>query len=454
MIVMKFGGSSVANRAQIDKVLSIVAGRASRAPLVVCSAHKGITDALVSAAREAARGAFAPAGVIDRQAAIARDLGCDAGILAPFFAEIADLLRGISLVRELSPRSLDYVSSFGERMSVRVIADHFTRAGLPAQAFDVWDLGFVTDAVFGAARPLPGWEASMRRLVAERVRPGVVPVVTGFVGRTEAGEITTVGRNGSDLTATLLGAALGADEVEIWSDTDGVMTADPSVVKAARSIPAMRFDEAAELGYFGSRVLHPSTLLPAMEKSIPVRVLNTNRPDHPGTVIHHDAPAAGSAATSIAYKEGQIVATLTSTRMFGEAGFLGRVFEALGRHRVVVDMVATSEISVSFTTDRRERLEPALADLAALGECRVEGQRTLLVVVGRHLPERPGLGAAILQAVAEAGVNVEMVSYGMKSISLTMLIADADVGRAVGVLHRRLFEGSPRPSGLPLTGPA
>src|SRR5262245_37666121 len=159
MIVMKFGGSSVADRKQIEKVLAIVKSRAERAPLVVCSAHKGITDALVGAAREAARGVFAPERVVERQAAVARDLGCDEGLLAPFFAEITDLLRGISLVRELSPRSLDYVSSFGERMSVRVIADHFTRSGLPAQAFDVWDLGFVTDATFGAARPLPGWEA-------------------------------------------------------------------------------------------------------------------------------------------------------------------------------------------------------------------------------------------------------------------------------------------------------
>jgi aspartate kinase len=169
-------------------------------------------------------------------------------------------------------------------------------------------------------------------------------------------------------------------------------------------------------------------------------VLNTNRPDHPGTVIHHDAPEGTTLATSIAYKEGQTVVTLSSTRMFGEAGFLGRVFEALGRHKVVVDMVATSEISVSFTIDRRERLEPALADLAALGAFEVASGKTLLVVVGRKLAERAGLGAAILQAAADAGVNVEMVSYGMKSISLTMLIADADVANAVGVLHRRLFE--------------
>ena len=177
-----------------------------------------------------------------------------------------------------------------------------------------------------------------------------------------------------------------------------------------------------------------------MEKSIPVRVLNTNRADHPGTVIRKEAPEGPSAATSIAYKEGQIAVTLTSTRMFGEAGFLGRAFEVLGRHGVVADMVSTSEVSVSFTTDRRDPIDRALEDLERLGEVRVLGQKTLLVVVGRHLGERAGLGAMILKGMADAGVNVEMVSYGMRSISLTMLIADADVGRAVALLHRRLFE--------------
>ncbi|MFT3768732.1 MAG: aspartate kinase [Minicystis sp.] len=440
MIVMKFGGSSVAHRAQIEKVLAIVKSRAARAPLVVCSAHKGMTDALVNAAHEAARGVFAPEKVIHRQATIAKDAGCPDDLLAPFFAELTDLFRGISLVRELSPRSLDYVASFGERMSVRVIADLFERQGLPARAFDVFDLGFVTDATFGAARPRPGYEAEMKRLIEERVPAGVVPIVTGFIGKTTTGDITTVGRNGSDLTATLVGAAIGAEEVEIWSDTDGVMTADPSVVRAARSIPAMRFDEAAELAYFGSRVLHPSTLVPAMAKGIPVRVLNTNRPDHPGTVIHHDAPEAASLATCIAYKEGQIACAITSTRMFGEAGFLARAFEILGRHEVVVDMVATSEISVSFTTDRKDPLERALPELASIGEVQTESGKTLLVVVGRHLAERAGLGASILRAIADAGVNVEMVSYGRKSISLTMLIADRDVEKAVSVLHPRLFE--------------
>jgi aspartate kinase len=440
MMVMKFGGSSVADRRQIEKVLHIVRSRGERRPLVVSSAHKGMTDALIGAARDAARGQLTPERPIERQRGIARHLGCSDDLLAPFFTELTDLLRGLSLVRELSPRSLDYAASFGERMAVRCIADFFSRQGLPAQAFDVWDLGFITDAHFGAARPLPGYEATMKRLVGERVPEGVVPIVTGFVGKTQTGDITTVGRNGSDLTATLVGAALSAEEVEIWSDTDGVMTADPSVVNQARSIPAMRFDEAAELAYFGSRVLHPETLVPAMAQGIPVRILNTNRPDHPGTVLRDQAPEGERAATSIAYKEGQLAVTLRSPRMFGAAGFLGETFSLLGRHQVVVDMLATSEISVSFTTDKREPLERALPDLQKLGEVEVETGKTLLVVVGRTLATRKGLGAAILQAVASSGVNVEMVSYGRKSVSMTMLIADEAVSRAVSVLHQTLFE--------------
>lgn len=437
MIVMKFGGSSVANRKQIEKVLGIVRGRLEARPLVVSSAHKGITDALVAAGKAAASGTI-DRTPIDKQRAIARELGCDDTLLDPLFEQLGDLLRGISLVRELSPRSLDYVSSFGERMAVRVIADFFTREGLPTQALDVWELGFVTDAKFGAARPLEGWEQACRTAYAA-LPPDGVPLVTGFIGRTPLGEVTTVGRNGSDLTAALLGAALEAREVEIWSDTDGVMSADPSLVREARNIPFMKFDEAAELAYFGSRVLHPSTLLPAIRCNIPIRVLNTNRPEHPGTVIEQTPAHDPKGATSIAYKERQSVLLLRSTRMFGQVGFLARVFELLARHGVDVDMISTSEVSISLTCGDEAALRAALPDLQTLGECEVRSGKTILVVVGRHLPERPGIGARILQGVADAGVNVEMISYGLDSIALTMLIDDADIQKAVALLHRMLF---------------
>ncbi|HET6582885.1 MAG TPA: aspartate kinase [Nannocystaceae bacterium] len=438
---MKFGGSSVANREQIEKVLAIVRSYLDRQPIVVASAHKGITDALIDAARAAASGTDAGERVIARQTEIASSLGCDPELLAPFFVEIRDLLRGIKLVKELSPRSLDYISSFGERMSVRCIADFFARHGLPARAYDSWELGFVTDASFGRARPLPGLDVRMKAALADKVPGGVVPVVTGFVGSNEAGEITTVGRNGSDLTASLVGAAIEASEVQIWSDTDGVMTADPSVVANACSIPQMRFDEAAELAYFGSRVLHPSTLLPAMQKSIPVRVMNTNRPEHPGTVIEGTPTPNPRTVTSIAYKERQAVLTITSTRMFEQVGFLAEIFAVVSRHNIDVDMIATSEVSVSITSYNARGLEAALPELQRCGTCELFGGKTVLSIVGQHMAKTRGLGSRILHAVAETGANVEMMSFGMGSINFTVVIDDADIEKVVPALHRVLFEG-------------
>jgi aspartate kinase len=438
MLVMKFGGSSVANRAQIEKVMAIVAERREARPVVVSSAHKGVTDALVGAARAAAEGKHEPERVIDRQRAVADELGCDESLLAPLYAEITDLLRGISLVKELSPRSLDYVSSFGERMSVRCIADFFTRQALPAEAHDVWDLGFITDDAFGRARPIAGYEAGVKAAFAA-LPPGRIPIVTGFIGKTKAGEITTVGRNGSDLTCTLLAAALGASEAQIWTDTDGVMTADPTVVPSARNIPHMRFDEAAELAYFGSRVLHPSTLLPAMQAEIPVRVLNTNRPAHPGTVIQRIGPDNPNEITSIAYKERQLVLNVRAARMLGEAGFLARVFDVCARHQVVVDVVTTSEVSISLTAGETGPLERAAAELGDLGRVEILRDKTILAVVGQHLAERAGLGARILAAVAGAGVNVHMVSYAFGAINLSMVIDDAAIAKAVAILHGELF---------------
>ncbi|MFH1060686.1 MAG: aspartate kinase [Pseudomonadota bacterium] len=439
MIVMKFGGSSVADREQLLKVLDIVKGRLDRRPVVVCSAHKGMTDRLVRAAKNAVSRHFELPDVIDVQQEIAASLACPSDFMGELYQEFHDLMRGISLVRELSPRSLDYMMSFGERMSVRCIAQFFQSQGMKAQAYDVWDLGFITDANFGNARPLAGYEAEMLRLFAEKVPPDVVPIVTGFVGKTRDGDITTVGRNGSDLTATLLGAALAAEEVEIWTDTDGVMTSDPSVVPGARNIPQMRFDEAAELAHFGGRVLHPSTLLPAMQKGIPVRVLNTNQPQHPGTVIDQQGGAAAGLA-SIAYVEHQAVLTITTTSMLAQAGFLAAVFAVLASQGVVVDVIGTSEISVSLTTANLAQLEAALPELAKLGECRIITGKTVLAVVGRDLAQERRQVADILEAVASAGVRIDMLSLGLGSINFSMVIDDADIPKAVGTLHRMLFE--------------
>lgn len=439
MLVMKFGGSSVANRGQIEKVLEIVRGRRDQRPIVVSSAHKGVTDGLINAARAAANGEQIQHDVLAHQRDIAVSLGCDLAILEPLFGEIKDLLRGLGLVRELSPRSLDYISSFGERMSTRCIADFMTRNGVKAQAFDAWDLGFITDSKFGKARPLADFPNRLRAGFSERVAPDVVPIITGFVAKNAAGDITTLGRNGSDLTATLIGASLGAAEIQVWSDTDGVMTADPSIVESARSIPYMRFDEAAELAYFGSRVLHPATLLPAIEQDIAVRVLNTNRPDHPGTVISASPPPKEAAFTSIAYKENQAVLTITEPRMFEQVGFLAKVFTVLAEHGAVLDVVATSEVSVSVTSHDAEALRAATPDLERCGVVRLNTGKAILAVVGRQIHHTPGIGAKVMAALADSKVNIEMHSFGMASNNISVVIDDSKISTAISALHDALF---------------
>ncbi len=441
MLVMKFGGSSVADENQIHKVLEIARSRASRRPVIVSSAHKGITDALLNAGKAAAKGEPDAGQIVEKQRRVLKGCGCDHDMLDPFFREIEDLLRGISLVREASRRSLDYLAGFGERMSVRVIADYFTRNGMKAEAFDAWDLGFITDENFGGARPLPGYEARMLTEFQRRVGSDVLPVITGFVGKTSGGELTTVGRNGSDFSATCFAAGLGAEECEIWTDTDGVMTADPSLVKDARSIPYMSFAEASELAYYGGRVLHPSTLLPAIKRNIPVRVLNTNRPQHPGTVITEDGGDNPNMVTSIAYKEGQAVITIESTQMLGQPGFLAKVFDVLGREKVDIDMISTSEISVSMTCPGASNLNAAMKALEQFGRVSVVTDKTIVCVVGKNVKKQRGLGARVFTALRDSEVNVEMISQGANKVNLSFLIDDADVKKTIPALHDALFTG-------------
>lgn len=440
MIVMKFGGSSLADARQINKAFEIVRDRQERKPAVVCSAHKGMTDLLLQAARGAAQGEPDPSGIINRQKQVMLDLGCEPTMLDAHFREISDLLRGISLVREASARSLDYIGSFGERMSVRVIADYFTRQGLKAEAYDAWELGFITDDVFGGARPVKDYEKRMLEEYRTRVPAATVPIITGFVGKTINNELTTVGRNGSDFTATCFAAGFGADECEIWTDTDGVMTADPSVISSAKSIPTMSFAEASELAYYGGRVLHPSTLLPAIKRNIPVRVLNTNRPHHPGTVITELGGENSSMVTSIAYKEGNVVITIESTKMLGQPGFLARVFDVFGRERIDIDMITTSEISVSMTCRPGPALEPAVEQLEQFGRVTVDREKTIVCIVGKNVKHQKGLGAKVFGALGQAEVNVEMISQGANKINLSLLIDDREIARAIPALHRALFD--------------
>jgi len=299
------------------------------------------------------------------------------------------------------------------------------------------DAGLVTDERFGAAHPSPG---AARQLAESLSRRPPVPVVTGFLGRTADGRITTLGRGGSDYSAALIGAALGCEEIQIWTDTSGLLSADPRIVPEARPVPLLSFAEASELAYFGARVLHPKTLLPAMDRAIPVRVLNTTRPDDPGSLV---TPAAGPAESgwrvkSIASKKGITAVTVASTRMLLAYGFLARVFEVFGRHHVVVDLVTTSEVSISVTVDDTTRLDEAVAELESIGTVEVRRGLAVVAVVGEGAPRRVGLAGHVFTLLGGVAIPVEMISQGASRVNLSFVVAEEDADRAVRLLHRGL----------------
>lgn len=440
MIVMKFGGSSVADAERMRNVIGIVRARLDRKPVIVASAFRGVTDDLFALAEEALKGNDARLEKIRARHYEAIDsLGLDRSLVQEPLAELAVLLKGISLVKELTPRTLDYVVSFGERLSCRVLAAAFTKGGVPAEPHDAFDVGMITDDRFGGAQPLPEADGEIRRHFSRMTK---LPVITGYVGKTRAGDITTLGRNGSDFTATILGAALDADEVQIWSDTDGIMTADPRVVPDARPIEQLTFEEASELAYYGGKVLHPATIVPAIRRRIPVRALNTFRPDHPGTAITPSAAPKAGGAKSIAYHLGNYVVNVTSSRMLMGHGFLARIFEAFARHKVVVNMIATSEVSVSVTTDSARNLDLATRDLEQVGEVTVEKDRAIICVVGEGLKLTPGIAGDIFGALRDASVNVLMISQGASKINVAFVVQNEDAHRCVQALHRKFF-GAP-----------
>jgi len=436
MLVMKFGGSSVAGAEKIRRVREIVASRLKRRPVLVVSAFRGVTDELLGLAREALDGRKPSiAGLKKRHAEAAAELGVDDASLAPLFEDLNDLLKGISLLRELTPRTLDFAASFGERFSARLIAAHFSKEGLPAQAWDAFDAGLLVDERFGGAAPLPEADAEIR---AKLGKADKLPVVTGFIGKTRSGEIATLGRNGSDYSATIFGAALGAEEIQIWSDTDGIMTADPRIVPAAKPIAELSFEEACELAYYGGKVLHPHTLVPAIKKDIPVRVLNTFKPEHHGTRIVAKAEGAPGVA-SIAFKRHQHLVSVSSPRMAAGSGFLARIFAAFAKHEISVNVIATSEITVSVTADKPEAIERAAAELRGEFEVSTRSGAAVLCVVGDGIHEKVGVAGELFGALRDAGVNVLMISQGASKSNIACVVDDAAVDPAVRALHARFF---------------
>jgi aspartate kinase len=450
MIVMKFGGTSVGSAERIRGLAELVRERLHRRPVVVVSALSGVTDQLVRAARLAlARDdtwAAVVAQVEDRHRRVIAELfeeGLDRRRLHDHLAGVLSDLRafcvGVFNLGELTARSLDAISGMGERLSYEIVAAALVARRVPARAVDARTV-IVTDETFGRGNPLAEEIAArLRVFVAPLLQQELVPVLPGFVASTRGGIATTLGRGGSDWTASLVGAGLRAEEIQIWTDVDGMMTVDPRVVPGARVLPEVSFEEAAELAYFGAKVLHPATIRPAVEKGIPVRVLNSMNPSAPGTLIELPAGEARG-PRAIAFKKGITVVLVSQPRMLMAYGFVARVFEVFDRQRTPVDLIATSEVSISLTVDDVERLEQVKTDLAGLGQVDVLSGMAIVSVVGRGFASHPGIAARIFDALRE--VNVVMISFGASDVNVSFVVAEADAERAVRLLHAEFFEGA------------
>lgn len=437
MRVLKFGGTSVGVLSHAEQALAIIQTRASEDLVVVVSALSGVTNLLVDAARPGAPRRALAAQIRERHESHAAALGVAGPAIALLLEALERELEAARPDAALPRHTRDTVLSFGERLSAELFASALSARGTPARAVLAGEAGLLTDDRFGQAAPLPEAAAGLALGLADRQR---LPVVTGFLGATIDGRITTLGRGGSDYSAAIIGAALGADEIEIWTDTSGMLSADPRVVPEARPVPRLSFSEACELAYFGAKVLHPKTLLPAMERGIPVRVLNTTRPDDPGSRITAAAEPEpqGWRVKSIASKQGVTAITIVSTRMLHAHGFLARVFEVFGRHHVVVDLVTTSEVSISVTVDDTSRLAAALVELEGIGRVEVREGLAVIAVVGEGAPTQVGLAGHVFTLLGGVGVPVEMISQGASRVNLSFVVAGREATRVVRLLHRGL----------------
>ncbi len=447
MIVVKFGGTSVGDAEAIGRAADIVQGRLDRQPAVVVSALGGATNALLAIGEQSAKGHLIGAlrgveSLRDRHfQQCEKLLGTSpaaseiAGEMSATFDELASLAEALSVLGHATPRSFDAIAAFGEQLSSQLVAAFFSQRGLPAEHIDARDV-FVTDDNFMAAEPqLEAIAEAAREIVMPRLQEGKVPVMGGFIGRTTKGITTTLGRGGSDYSASLLGAALHADSIEIWTDVDGMLTADPRVVKKSRLIEQIRFDEASELASFGAKVLHPNTIAPAVRLGIPVFIYNSRNPAGKGTRITFDAPRR--AVSAIAGKGGVTVVKVGAAKMLFARGFLRRVFDIFERNGVSVDVVATSEVSVSVTVDDPSGLESLIVELSALGDVSVERDRAIVAVVGAAISDDT---AAMGRAVsALAGLKIHMMSLSATGINLTIIVDGDQLNASLERLHGEFF---------------
>lgn len=452
---MKFGGTSVEDAEAFRRVSELVKIRARESAVVIVSAMSGMTDALLNSTEAAARAGadlasqalephlirhkWVAHSLLNREEAEAfeEELESARGELNMRFAEIEELKHAPAHLQ-------DEIVSLGERLSSTLLAAVLRSAGVAARNVDARRC-IVTDDSFGRATPLME-ETSLRTCseIGAVLNAEATPVLGGFTAATAEGKTTTLGRGGSDYTAAIVGACLQAREIQIWTDVAGVLTADPRVVPKATTIARLSYEEAAELAYFGAKVLHPKTILPAVVRGIPVRICNSRSPDAGDTVIFFDTEKTPHTVKAIAHKKGVTIVHVTSARMLGAYGFLRALFEVFDKHQTIVDLVATSEVSVSLSLEDTSALDKIMDDLKQIGAARAEHNLALVCVVGEGLRNTPGIAAKVFTSVRD--INVMLISQGASSINLTFVVEEKLVEQAVRNLHQSFFESDTRES--------
>jgi aspartate kinase len=451
VIVIKFGGTSVGDAERVANAIEIVAERQHRKPIVVVSALAGVTNDLVAATEAARHGDVdRVAEIIDRVRQRHEDVATrlvqqkfdffEAFLkqLQKQIDQVRTILQGIALLREITPRAKDKVVAIGEKLSSVLFAYSMMMRALPGELVQSEDV-VITDDRFGEANPdMDATTAAAHRALLPLLERGLIPVMGGFIGRTADGATTTLGRGGSDYSAAIIGAAAGAEEIQIWTDVDGMMTCDPRLIPGARVIDRIAYDEAAELAWFGAKVLHPKTIAPAVGLNIPVRVLNTHNVASLGTVITRDGDDRGAGPRAVAVKRNIAVVHMTSNKMLGAHGFLARLFKVFEELEISVDLITTSEVSVSVTVDDANNLDALKAALADVAEVRIDRAQSIIAVVGRNLMGESMVGPAIFDALA--GVPLTMFSLGRSGLNLSIVVEDRDADRAIKSIHHALFE--------------
>lgn len=450
MIIMKFGGTSVQDAEAIDRLCEIVKTRLSKQPVVVLSAISKATDTLISCAKIAADGKLNKANekiskLSERHFKIASDLIKEKESLAElneklteYFTDLKDLLNGVSLLSELSPKSHVRIISYGELLSTLIASYAMKEKGINSVLLDSRNF-IITDNNYLKGEP-QNHEIALKTQseILKFIKKGFVPIIQGFISRSKNGVQTVLGRGGSDYTASLVGMALNAKEIEIWTDVDGLLTADPRKVNGTKILSKISFEEAAEITYFGAKVLHPMTIQPAVEKNIPVWIKNSGSPETEGTIILKDVQENEGEVKSISCKENITVVNIFSMRMLNSYGYLKKIFEIFDRHQTSVDLITTSEVNVSVTVDNVEFMDEIIMELSAFAKVNIENDKSLVCVVGSNIRNSKGMPGKIFSVLSE--YNITMISLGSSLINISFVVDRVQLNEILQKLHDTFFK--------------